>query len=157
MSAGSERARADEALVRRALMVARAAPAIGDVPVGALVIDADGRELAAACNGREALGDPTAHAEVLALRAASVTVGRWRLDGATLVVTVEPCAMCAGAIGQARVARLVFGAWEPRTGAVGSVWDVLRDRRALHRPEVVGGVLADDCAALLAAFFADRR
>jgi tRNA(adenine34) deaminase len=122
-----------------------------------VVLDSDGVELAAACNSREALGDPTAHAEVLALRAAARAAGSWRLDGATLVVTVEPCAMCAGAIGLARVARLVFGAWEPRTGAVGSLWDVLRDRRVLHRPDVVGGVLADECAALLTGFFAARR
>jgi tRNA(adenine34) deaminase len=148
---------ADETLVRRALEVARAALATGDVPVGAVVLGADGTELAAACNAREALGDPTAHAEVLALRAAASVLGQWRLDGATLVVTVEPCTMCAGAIGLARVSRVVFGAWEPRTGAVGSLWDVLRDRRVLHRPQVIGGVLADDCALLLGDFFADRR
>jgi len=148
---------ADETLVRRALEVARAALDTGDVPVGAVVIGADGVELSAACNAREALGDPTAHAEVLALRAAAVHAGRWRLDGATLVVTVEPCTMCAGAIGLARVSRVVFGAWEPRTGAVGSLWDVLRDRRVLHRPQVVGGVLAEDCAALLGDFFERQR
>ncbi len=152
-----ERAARDETWVRRALDVARGSLSSGDVPVGALVLGPDGAELAAEHNRREALGDPTAHAEVLALRAAAAAVGRWRLDGCTLVVTVEPCAMCAGAIGVARVSRVVFGAWEPRTGAVGSVWDVLRDRRALWRPEVVGGVLAQECAALLTAFFADRR
>jgi tRNA(adenine34) deaminase len=148
---------ADEALVRRALEVARTALITEDVPVGALVVGADGTELAAACNAREALGDPTAHAEVLALRAAASVAGTWRLDGATLVVTVEPCTMCAGAIGLARVSRVVFGAWEPRTGAVGSLWDVLRDRRVLHRPQVVGGVLAEECAALLGNFFLSRR
>jgi tRNA(adenine34) deaminase len=148
---------ADEALVRRALAVARRAPRTSDVPIGALVLDADGTELAAARNAREALADPTAHAEVLALRAAAALTGSWRLDGATLVVTVEPCTMCAGAIGLARVSRVVFGAWEPKTGAVGSRWDVLRDRRAPHRPEVVGGVLADECAALLAEFFGTHR
>jgi len=148
---------ADEALVRRALEVARTALATEDVPVGALVVGADGTELAAACNAREALGDPTAHAEVLALRAAASVAGTWRLDGATLVVTVEPCTMCAGAIGLAKVSRVVFGAWEPRTGAVGSLWDVLRDRRVLHRPQVVGGVLAEECAALLGNFFLSRR
>lgn len=148
---------ADEALVRRVLAVARTALDTGDVPVGAAVFDSGGAELSAACNAREALGDPTAHAEVLALRAAAAKAGHWRLDGATLVVTVEPCTMCAGAIGLARVSRVVFGAWEPRTGAVGSLWDVLRDRRVPHRPEVVGGVLADECAALLGAFFANRR
>lgn len=148
---------ADEALVRRALQVARGALDTGDVPVGAVVVDADGVELAAACNAREALGDPTAHAEVLALRAAASVTGHWRLDGATMVVTVEPCTMCAGAIGLARLSRVVFGAWEPRTGAVGSLWDVLRDRRVLHRPRVVGGVLAEDCAALLGDFFSEHR
>jgi len=148
---------ADEALVRRALEIARTALATEDVPVGAVVVGADGTELAAACNAREALGDPTAHAEVLALRAAASVAGTWRLDGATLVVTVEPCTMCAGAIGLAKVSRVVFGAWEPRTGAVGSLWDVLRDRRVLHRPQVVGGVLAEECAALLGNFFLSRR
>ena len=148
---------ADEALVRRALELAVVAPRTGDVPVGAVVVDAAGRELAASCNAREALGDPTAHAEVLALRAAAAAQGEWRLDGCTLAVTVEPCTMCAGAIGLARVSRLVFGAWEPKTGAVGSLWDVLRDRRLSHRPEVVSGVLATDCAALLESFFAGQR
>lgn len=148
---------ADEALVRRALAVARTAMDTGDVPIGAAVFDAAGVELSAAGNAREALGDPTAHAEMRALRAAAAKAGHWRLDGTTLAVTVEPCTMCAGAIGLARVSRVVFGAWEPKTGAVGSLWDVLRDRRVLHRPEVVGGVLADECAALLASFFAGRR
>lgn len=138
--------------------MARAAIPTGDVPIGAVLLAADGTELATACNAREALGDPTAHAEVLALRAAARRTGGWRLDGTTMVVTVEPCTMCAGAIGLARVSRLVFGAWEPKTGAVGSLWDVLRDRRLTHRPdEVVGGVLEAECAALLAEFFAARR
>ena len=150
-------AASDEALVRRALVLAEAAVRTGDVPIGAVVVDADGRELAAAGNGREALADPTAHAEVLALRAAAAVRGEWRLEGCTLAVTVEPCTMCAGAIGLARVSRLVFGAWEPKTGAVGSLWDVLRDRRLSHRPEVVSGVLAVDCAALLESFFAGQR
>ena len=148
---------ADEALVRRALELAVAAPRTGDVPIGAVVVDEAGRELAAGCNAREALGDPTAHAEVLALRAAAAARGQWRLDGCTLAVTVEPCTMCAGAIGLARVSRVVFGAWEPRTGAVGSLWDVLRDRRLNHRPEVVGGVLEDECAALMESFFVLHR
>jgi tRNA(adenine34) deaminase len=147
----------DEALVRRALEIAAAATRTGDVPIGAVVVDAAGRELAAACNAREALGDPTAHAELLALRAAAAARGEWRLEGCTLAVTVEPCTMCAGALGLARVERLVFGAWEPKTGAVGSLWDVVRDRRQNHRPEVVGGVLAAECAGLLEAFFADHR
>ena len=148
---------ADERLVRRALELAAAAPRTGDVPVGAVVVDAGGRELAAACNAREALGDPTAHAEVLALRAAAAVRGEWRLDGCTLAVTVEPCTMCAGAIGLARVARVVFGAWEPKTGAAGSLWDVVRDRRLNHRPEVIGGVLEAECAALLESFFVAHR
>jgi tRNA(adenine34) deaminase len=147
----------DEALVRSALAVAEGALCTGDVPVGAVVVGPDGRELARACNAREATGDPTAHAEILALRRASEMVGGWRLDGCTIAVTVEPCTMCAGAIGLARVARVVFGAWEPRTGAAGSLWDVLRDRRQVHRPEVVGGVLAAECAALLESFFATQR
>jgi tRNA(adenine34) deaminase len=150
-------AAADERLVRRALELAVAAPHTGDVPVGAVVVDADGIELAAACNAREALDDPTAHAEVLALRAAAAVRGEWRLDGCTLAVTVEPCTMCAGAIGLARVARVVFGAWEPRTGAAGSLWDVLRDRRLNHRPEVVGCVLEAECAALMESFFLLHR
>jgi tRNA(adenine34) deaminase len=129
-----------------------------DVPIGAVVFDAAGIELARAANAREALGDPTAHAEILALRAAAVAHGDgWRLEGATLAVTVEPCTMCAGALVMARVARVVFGAWEPKTGAVGSLWDVVRDRRLTHRPQVRGGVLADECAALLEEFFARQR
>jgi tRNA(adenine34) deaminase len=128
------------------------------VPVGAVVVDATGRELAAATNAREATGDPTAHAEILALReAARVLGGRWRLTGATLAVTLEPCTMCAGAAVLARVDRIVFGAWEPRTGAVGSLWDVVRDRRLNHRPEVVGGVREPECAELLLEWFRDGR
>ncbi|UVS76537.1 nucleoside deaminase [Actinokineospora sp. UTMC 2448] len=141
-------------LVRLALDAARKAPLTGDVPIGAVVVDADGRVLSSACNAREATGDPTAHAEVLALRAAAAVHGDgWRLTGCTLAVTVEPCTMCAGALVLARVSRLVFGAWEPKTGAVGSLWDVVRDRRLPHRPEVEGGVLAEECAALLIDFF----
>jgi tRNA(adenine34) deaminase len=147
-----------EPLVRRAIEVAREAVRSEDVPIGAVVLAPDGTELAAACNAREALGDPTAHAEMLALRAAAARLGDgWRLTGCTLVVTVEPCTMCAGALVLARIARVVFGAWEPRTGAVGSLWDVVRDRRLTHRPEVVGGVLADECTALLEEFFARHR
>ncbi|MGZ4532252.1 MAG: nucleoside deaminase [Mycobacteriaceae bacterium] len=147
----------DEALIRTALQVA-ASTTGGDVPVGAVVWDAQGRELARACNAREVLGDPTAHAEVLALRAAAAVHGDgWRLEGATLAVTLEPCTMCAGAAVAARIGRVVFGAWEPRSGAVGSLWDVVRDRRLTHRPEVRGGVLADECAQLLDDFFAQRR
>ena len=143
-----------EDLVRLAIDAARAAPLTGDVPIGAVVVDASGRVLSSACNAREAIGDPTAHAEVLALRAAAAVHGDgWRLTGCTLAVTVEPCTMCAGALVMARVSRVVFGAWEPKTGAVGSLWDVVRDRRLTHRPEVEGGVLAEECAALLVDFF----
>ena len=144
----------DHALVGRALDVAKDALRTGDVPIGAVVVDADGRELAAAANAREALGDSTAHAEVLALREAARVRGEWRLSGCTLVVTVEPCTMCAGALVLARVDRVVFGAWEPKTGAAGSLWDVLRDRRLTHRPEVIGGIRADEAADLLREFFA---
>ena len=143
----------DEQLVRAA-MAAATLCAPTDVPIGAVVWNADGVELARAANARERLGDPTAHAEILAIRAAAAAHGDgWRLTGCTLAVTVEPCTMCAGALVAARVARVVFGAWEPKTGAVGSLWDVVRDRRLNHRPEVVGGVLADECAAMLADFF----
>jgi len=159
VSAGRE---ADAALVRRAIAAARPAVSTADVPIGAVLVDAAGAELARACNAREATGDPTAHAELLALRAGSTAVGGWRLTGCTLAVTVEPCTMCAGALVAARVARLVFGAWEPRTGAVGSLWDVVRDRRLNHRLEVVGpdalgSELAVECAALLTGFFAGHR
>ncbi|MBD0323212.1 MAG: nucleoside deaminase [Aldersonia sp.] len=144
-------------MVRAALDVARTAGP-RDVPVGAVVFDANGVELARAVNAREADGDPTAHAEILALRAAARVMGDgWRLPGATLAVTVEPCTMCAGATVLARIERLVFGAWEPKTGAVGSLWDVVRDRRLNHRPQVRGGVLAEECVALLEQFFARQR
>jgi tRNA(adenine34) deaminase len=147
----------DEDLIRVALRVAGTAGP-RDVPIGAAVFSADGIELARAVNAREALGDPTAHAEILALRAAARAVGDgWRLVGTTVAVTVEPCTMCAGALVLARVSRLVFGAWEPKTGAVGSLWDVVRDRRLTHRLAVRGGVLADECAAPLAAFFERQR
>ncbi|MCV7303370.1 nucleoside deaminase [Mycobacterium barrassiae] len=147
----------DEDLVRAALEAAAIAGP-RDVPIGAVVWAADGTELARATNAREETGDPTAHAEILAMRAAAEVLGDgWRLEGTTLAVTVEPCTMCAGALVMARVARLVFGAWEPKTGAVGSLWDVVRDRRLTHRPEVRGGVLAADCAAPLEAFFASQR
>ncbi|NKY50026.1 nucleoside deaminase [Nocardia vermiculata] len=142
----------------RAALAAAAAADPRDVPVGAVVFDASGREIARASNAREALGDPTAHAEVLALRAAARVLGDgWRLEGATLAVTLEPCTMCAGALVLSRVRRLVFGAWEPKTGAVGSLWDVVRDRRLNHRPEVRGGVLEPECAAVLDAFFRSHR
>ena len=140
-----------EPAMRRALTVAASAGA--DVPIGAVVLGPDGTELGAAHNEREATGDPTAHAEILALRRAADRFGSWRLDGCALVVTLEPCTMCAGALVLARVGTLVFGAWEPKTGAVGSLWDVVRDRRLTHRPEVYSGVLADECAAMMRGFF----
>ena len=142
------------AWMRRALAVASSSGV--DVPVGAVVYDAAGGELASAGNERERLGDPTAHAEILALRRAAAATGSWRLDGCTLVVTVEPCTMCAGALVLARVSALVFGAWEPKTGAVGSLWDVVRDRRLNHRPEVYAGILEPECVALLRDFFRGR-
>lgn len=143
--------------MRAALAVARRSAGSADVPVGAVVLDASGARLATACNEREATGDPAGHAEVVALRAAAAAVGSWRLDGCTLVVTLEPCTMCAGALVLARVSRLVFGADDSKAGAVGSLWDVVRDRRLNHRPEVVRGVLAEECGALLQEFFAGRR
>lgn len=142
-----------EAYMRRAIEVARADPGSVDVPVGAVVFGPAGEELGVGRNEREALGDPTAHAELIALRAAAATRDGWRLEDCTLVVTLEPCTMCAGALVLARVETLVFGAFEPKTGAVGSLWDVVRDPRLHHRPEVYGGVLAGECAALLRSFF----
>lgn len=147
----------DDNAVGLALDVARQALAADEVPVGAVVLDASGAVVASAHNEREAHDDPTAHAEVVALRRAAALLGSWRLDGCTLAVTLEPCTMCAGAIVLARVARLVFGAWDPKAGAVGSLWDVVRDRRLNHRPEVHSGVRADECAALLEAYFAAKR
>ncbi|AQA21517.1 cytidine and deoxycytidylate deaminase zinc-binding region family protein [Rhodococcus sp. MTM3W5.2] len=142
----------------RAAIAAASAAASADVPVGAVVFDANGVELARAANAREANADPTAHAEILALRAAALVHGDgWRLEGATLAVTLEPCTMCAGALVLARIEKVVFGAWEPKTGAVGSLWDVVRDRRLTHRPQVRGGVLEDECAALLEGFFREQR
>ena len=143
--------------MRAALAEARLASRHDDVPVGAVVVDPDGSIIGRGHNEREARGDPTAHAEVLALREAAVVVGSWRLAGCTLVVTLEPCTMCAGALVLARVDRLVYGAVDPKAGAVGSLWDVVRDPRLNHRPEVVGGVLAEDCAELLRSFFGPHR
>ncbi|MGO4424119.1 tRNA adenosine(34) deaminase TadA [Streptomyces sp. NPDC000941] len=143
--------------MRLALEEAARAPETGDVPVGAVVLGPDGSPLGHGRNEREAHGDPTAHAEVLALRDAAGRLGGWRLTGCTLVVTLEPCTMCAGAIVLSRVDRVVYGATDDKAGAVGSLWDVVRDRRLNHRPEVVPGVLADQCAALLTAFFRAPR
>jgi tRNA(adenine34) deaminase len=146
----------DEEMMRRALAEAERAAGHDDVPIGA-VVARDGELLAAAGNERELRRDPTAHAEVLALRAAAERLGGWRIADATLYVTLEPCAMCAGAVVLARVPRVVFGALDPKAGACGSVLDVLREPRLNHRPEVVGGVLAEESAALLRAFFGERR
>jgi tRNA(adenine34) deaminase len=143
--------------MREALAEARSAPDTGDVPIGAVVLDAEGMVIGRGHNEREADADPTAHAEVLALREAASMRGEWRLEGCTLVVTLEPCTMCAGAAVLARVARVVFGAYDDKAGAVGSLWDVVRDRRLNHRPEVISGVLADECTLMLQEFFATHR
>ena len=137
--------------MREAIALAQASLASNDVPVGALIIDPSGKIIASGTNEREAKSDPTAHAEIVALR--KVATNGWRLDNHTLVVTLEPCAMCAGAIAQARISKVIFGAWDEKAGAAGSVWDVLRDPRAIHRVEVESGVLEKECAALLSDFF----
>lgn len=143
--------------MRRALDVARRADAQDEIPVGAIVLGADGAVIGEGHNARVADGDPTAHAEVVALRAAGARIGSWNLEGCTIAVTLEPCTMCAGAIVAARIARVVFGAWDPKAGAMGSLWDVARDRRLNHRPEVIGGVLEQECGELLTRFFTQRR
>ncbi|SFI16885.1 tRNA(adenine34) deaminase [Microbacterium saccharophilum] len=147
----------DSAAMDRALQLAAAAGAAGDVPVGAVVTDADGTVIGEGRNLREATGDPTAHAEVVALRQAAAARGTWNLDGCTLTVTLEPCVMCAGAVLQSHVSRLVFGAWDDKAGAAGSLYDVVRDRRLPVRAEVVSGVRAHDAARLLREFFDARR
>src|SRR4051794_33721043 len=147
----------DEELMRLALAQAHAADAGGDVPVGAIVVDASGAVIGQGHNERESGGDPTAHAEVLAIRAAAHERGSWRLDDCTLVVTLEPCTMCAGATVLARLRRVVFGAVDPKAGAVGSLWDVVRDRRLNHRPEVVAEVLGEECRDLLRQWFERKR
>ncbi|MFD0291954.1 MULTISPECIES: tRNA adenosine(34) deaminase TadA [unclassified Streptomyces] len=139
--------------MRRALAEADLAARAGDVPVGAVVLGPDGALLATGHNEREATNDPTAHAEVLAVRRAAAALGRWRLTGCTLVVTLEPCTMCAGALVQSRVDRVVYGARDEKAGAAGSLWDLVRDRRLNHRPEVIHGVLEQECASLLTSFF----
>ncbi|KRA39477.1 MULTISPECIES: nucleoside deaminase [unclassified Nocardioides] len=143
--------------MRAALAEAEAAVVSGDVPIGAVVLDPAGAVIGTGRNVREQDADPTGHAEVVALREAARARGEWRLTGCTLVVTLEPCTMCAGAVVLSRVDRLVFGAYDDKAGAVGSLWDVVRDRRLNHRPEVVAGVLADESAALLEKFFAEQR
>jgi tRNA(adenine34) deaminase len=148
---------ADDAAIAAALDVARSALAVREVPIGAVVLDASGAVIASAHNERVTAHDPTAHAEVVALRRAGAALGSWHLDGCTLAVTLEPCTMCAGASVLARVDRIVYGAGDPKAGAAGSLWDVVRDRRLNHRPEVTGGVLAEQSATLLRAFFRSRR
>jgi tRNA(adenine34) deaminase len=143
--------------MRLALAEASSALSSADVPIGAVVLSAAGEVIGRGRNVRELAADPTGHAEIVALRSAASAVGEWRLDGCTLVVTLEPCTMCAGAIVLSRVSRLVFGAFDPKAGAVGSLWDVVRDRRLNHRPEVVSGVLADQQTALLEEFFRAHR
>ena len=143
--------------MRAALDEARAAVDSGDVPVGAVILDPSGTVIARGRNRREADGDPTAHAEIVAIRAAARSVGEWRLDGLTLVVTLEPCTMCAGAITAARLSRVVYGAADPRAGAVGSLWDVVRDQRFAPVPEVIGEVLADECLNVIRRFFSEHR
>lgn len=141
-----------------AIKVAKEATlASGDVPVGAVILNSKLEVVATGSNERELAPDPTAHAEIVAMRKASTELGSWRLEGHTLVVTLEPCAMCAGAIVQSRILRVVFGAWDEKAGAVGSVWDILRDPRTLNKPEVISGVLAAECAQLLQSFFQGQR
>lgn len=142
--------------MHEAITIARGAFASGDVPVGALVINKDGAIIGKGSNEREANSDPTAHAEIVAIRSAAARLQNSRLDGCTLVVTLEPCAMCAGAIAQSRISHLIFGAWDEKAGAVGSVWDVLRDPRSIFKVEVTSGVLENECAALLKEFFSDK-
>ena len=148
---------ADDLAMARALVLAAEAAAASEVPVGAVVIDGEGRIISEGRNTREATHDPTGHAEIEALRRAAASVGSWNLEGHTLVVTLEPCVMCAGAILQARIGRVVFGAWDDKAGAAGSMYDLLRDRRLPYRAEVVGGIEVDSSTALLRAFFEQRR
>ena len=148
---------ADVAAMRVALVEARSALDHGDVPIGACVVSASGEIIGRGHNERELRADPTAHAEVLALREAALVLGTWRLSDCSLVVTLEPCTMCAGAAVLARVARVVYAAADPKAGAVGSLWDVVRDPRLNHRPEVVSGVLADECGEVLRSFFGPHR
>ncbi len=142
--------------MRDALAIARQAFATDDVPVGALIVNADGVVVGTGFNEREANSDPTAHAEIVAIRNATARLQKSRLDGCTLIVTLEPCAMCAGAIAQSRISHLVYGAWDEKAGAVGSVWDVLRDPRSIFKVEVTAGVLQTECAELLKEFFSDK-
>ena len=147
----------DSAMQQALSLAAFAASTSADVPVGAVIIDENGNVIAQAANMREAQHDPTAHAEVLAIRWAAERLGTWRLDQATLVVTLEPCVMCAGAIVLSRLSRVVFGAWDPKAGAAGSLYDLLRDRRLNHRPEVISGVREIECGQILRDFFSNCR
>lgn len=141
----------------KAIELARATINSQDVPVGAIILDSKGEVISTGVNQRELMSNPIAHAEIVAIEKAASALGKWRLDDCTLVVTLEPCAMCAGAIAQSRIPKLVFGAWDEKAGAVGSQWDLLRDPRQLNKPEVISGVLADQCAALLTEFFQNKR
>ena len=146
-----------EALMQQALALAKDAAAHDDVPVGALVVNDQGEVLGTGHNLREESNDPSAHAEIVAMRNAASKISNWRMDELTIVVTLEPCAMCAGAISQSRFKSLVFGAWDEKAGAVGSVWDVIRDQRSLNKVEVVSGVLENECSAILTNFFEEKR
>ena len=143
--------------MQQAISLAKDAAAQDDVPIGALVVNEQGEILGSGHNLREESNDPTAHAEIVAMRNAASKIGNWRMDDLTMIVTLEPCAMCAGAISQSRFKRLVFGAWDEKAGAVGSVWDVIRDQRSLNKVEVVSGVLEEDCSAMLTNFFEGKR
>ena len=147
-----------EEAMRVAIEHARiASVASKDVPVGAVILNANGDLISTGNNQRELLNDPTAHAEIVAIRHAATALGNWRLDGCIIVVTLEPCAMCAGAIAQSRISKVVFGAWDEKAGASGSVWDLLRDPRALHKVEVTSGVLEEECSVMLKEFFSEQR
>ena len=146
-----------KSLMQQAISLAKEAAVKGDVPVGALVVDDSGTIVGMGANLREQDNDPTAHAEIVAIRNAANKIGNYRLDDLTMVVTLEPCGMCAGAIAQSRIKRLVFGSFDEKYGAVGSVWDLLRDSRAIYKPEVLSGVLENECAQLLSDFFATKR
>jgi tRNA(adenine34) deaminase len=146
-----------EELMQQAIALAKDAAAHNDVPVGALVVNEQGEILGTGHNLREESNDPSAHAEIVAMRNAASKISNWRMDDLTMIVTLEPCAMCAGAISQSRFKRLVFGAWDEKAGAVGSVWDVIRDQRSLNKVEVVSGVLEKECSAILTNFFEEKR
>ena len=147
----------EDAMAKAIELARAAASASGDVPVGAIILNSAGEVISTGVNQRELMNNPVGHAEIIAIQRAASAIGDWRLDGCTLVVTLEPCAMCAGAIAQSRIPKVVFGAWDEKAGAVGSKWDLLRDPRQLHKPEVISGVLEKECAALLSEFFNNKR